>query len=144
MYGFIAKIGFAFINPKTAAVAWGCVLALCLVGYGVWSWNTIGSLKKDQTALVERNDRLASANKDLVADQADILDRVQAINTQVQNLNTQFGQSLARRQKSYDSLTTPNTPPGEKPDTVEMETRANNGMNELFGELRTLSTPETK
>jgi len=139
MSAILARIGFAFIDPRTALVAWGSVFALCAVGYGLWSWTTIGGLRKEQAAIVERNDRLATANKDLIEDQADILNRVEAMNVEVEVLNSKFGQSITRRQRAYESLTTPDVPPGVRPDTLDMESRANAGMNQLFDELRSLS-----
>jgi hypothetical protein len=140
---FLAKIGSFFTNPKTAAFAWGAVLVLAISAYGFWSWNKIGSLETKQTALVERNERLANANTALVNDQIATAKKMQEVSEAVATLNTKYGESVSRRRQAVDRITSPTTPPGEKPDSSAMEVRANSGMNSLFDELEAISK-ETK
>lgn len=140
MLGIFLKIGGFFLNPRTAAFAWGAVLVLALAGYGVWSWNTIQWQKRDKADLVEEVKGLKQDRDTLIKDQKDFLDRAGQVMNSMEDLNRKVGQNAVRRQHDYEGMTGPSTKPDGTPtDTSDLEDKANTGMNGLFEELNTLS-----
>lgn len=142
--GLLVKFGMMFIRPKTALLAWGTLAAVAVIGYGVWSWNRIDDLKRDniETVLKIKNEQLEQANNQLKLDQESMLERMDLLAGAIEDLNGKFGQNARRRAQDLDGMTGPRPQPGETVDTTVLQDRANTGMNNLFDELETVGAPD--
>jgi hypothetical protein len=127
------------LNPKTIKFAIAGLIALALIGYGFWSWETIKTLKATQSSLVTTNKTLVQNNNILVANDNALQAKWAAVSTDITKLTNQYGQSQQQQQQTYQNIVAQPTPPGQTPNTQDMENRANTGINTLFDDLNSLS-----
>lgn len=140
MLGLFAKFGLLFVRPKTAPYLWGALIAVALVSYGFWSWTTVQRLRQEKVemALQYENDALEYSNNQLILDQQSTERRMDQLVNSLENLNSSFGRNYQQRQDTIDDIST-DIPSGQAPDTLVMQERANQGMNQLFTDLEMIS-----